>query len=76
MKKWIAQAMLFYTPLPISLFYQPRKYHVLSQILIKKNCLLAPIPVGLLSIFSNIIFPVVKSIVNKSFEEACFPEQS
>ena len=41
----------------------------------KKNCLLDPVPVGLLSIFSNIIFPVVQSIVNKSFEEACFPDQ-
>ena len=37
--------------------------------------MLDPVPVGLLSIFSNIIFPVVQSIVNKSFEEAYFSEQ-
>ena len=41
----------------------------------KKNCLLNLVPVGLSSIFSNIIFPVVQSIVSKSFEEACFPDQ-
>ena len=41
----------------------------------KKNCLLDPVPVGLLSIFFNIIFPGVQSIANKSFEKACFPDQ-
>ena len=41
----------------------------------KKDFLLDPVSVGLLSIFSNIIFPVLQSIVNKSFEEACFPDQ-
>ena len=50
-------------------------YSMLSRTSIKKNCLLKPVPVGLLSLCFNIIFPVVQSIVNKSFKEADFPDQ-